>query len=200
MCSGDSSLKKTQTVLAFWFPSCGNQRVSLLWEESMEMESSVQVTMELRLMGERRDQSWYVATDIPSDVLVQVRDVSFHLHKHPLLSQSGKMNRIIYESRDADLNMIVLDDLPGGADAFELAAKFCSGIAIDQKDANIAGLRMTYKDSIKVSFNHYFVLDQMNILENLLVLEFCYHFIVTAAEKYTNKRFGKLNLSNENCK
>ncbi|XP_042519194.1 root phototropism protein 3-like [Macadamia integrifolia] len=90
---------------------------------------------------ERRDHSWYVATDIPSDILVQVGDVNFHLHKYPLISRSGKMNRIIYESRDADLNKIVLDDLPGGADAFELAAKFCYGIAIDLKASNISGLR-----------------------------------------------------------
>ncbi|KAJ4964867.1 hypothetical protein NE237_016716 [Protea cynaroides] len=90
---------------------------------------------------ERRDQSWHVATDIPSDVLVQVGDVSFHLHQYPLLSRSGKMNRIIYESRDAALNKIVLDDLPGGADAFELAAKFCYGIAVDLTTENISGLR-----------------------------------------------------------
>ncbi|KAF8377344.1 hypothetical protein HHK36_030721 [Tetracentron sinense] len=90
---------------------------------------------------ERRDQSWYVATDIPSDLLVQVGDVSFHLHKYPLLSRSGKMNRVIYESRDAEMNKIVLDDLPGGADAFELAAKFCYGIAVDLTATNISGLR-----------------------------------------------------------
>ncbi|XP_042507294.1 root phototropism protein 3-like [Macadamia integrifolia] len=90
---------------------------------------------------ERRDQSWYVATDIPSDILVQIGDVSFHLHKYPLLSRSGRMNRIIYDSRDADLNKIVMDDLPGGADAFELAAKFCYGIAVDLTAANISGLR-----------------------------------------------------------
>lgn len=29
----------------------------------------------------RRDQSWYVNSDIPSDLLVKVGDVSFHLHK-----------------------------------------------------------------------------------------------------------------------
>ncbi|KAJ4964215.1 hypothetical protein NE237_024154 [Protea cynaroides] len=92
---------------------------------------------------ERRDQSWYVATDIQSDILVQVGDVSFHLHKYPLLSRCGRMNRFIYESRDADLNKIVLDDLPGGPDAFELAAKFCYGLAVDLTAANISGLRCT---------------------------------------------------------
>ncbi|XP_058096988.1 root phototropism protein 3 [Magnolia sinica] len=90
---------------------------------------------------ERRDQSWYVATDIPSDLLVRVGDASFHLHKYPLLSRSGRMNRIIYESRDTELNRVELDDLPGGPEAFELAAKFCYGIAVDLTAANISGLR-----------------------------------------------------------
>lgn len=90
---------------------------------------------------EFRDQSWYVATDVPSDLLVQVGGVSFHLHKYPLLSRSGKMNRIIYESREADVKKIILDDLPGGAEAFELATKFCYGIAVDLTATNISGLR-----------------------------------------------------------
>ncbi|KAH6833248.1 Phototropic-responsive NPH3 family protein [Perilla frutescens var. hirtella] len=90
---------------------------------------------------EQRGQSWYVATDIPSDLLVQIGDVSFHLHKYPLLSRSGKMNRVIYDSRDVELNKIGLDDLPGGAEAFELAAKFCYGIAVDLTATNISGLR-----------------------------------------------------------
>ncbi|KAK2971808.1 hypothetical protein RJ640_018497 [Escallonia rubra] len=90
---------------------------------------------------EQRGQSWFVATDIPSDFLVQIGDVSFHLHKYPLLSRSGKMNRVIYESRDAELSKISLDDLPGGPEAFELAAKFCYGIAVDLTATNISGLR-----------------------------------------------------------
>lgn len=51
------------------------------------------------------------------------------------------MNRLIYESRDSELNKIVLDDLPGGPEAFELAAKFCYGIAVDLTASNISGLR-----------------------------------------------------------
>ncbi|KAK4742346.1 hypothetical protein SAY87_000347 [Trapa incisa] len=90
---------------------------------------------------ELRDQSWYVATDVPSDLLVQVGDVHFHLHKYPLLSRSGRFNRIIYETRDPNITEVVLDDLPGGPEAFELAAKFCYGIAVDLTAANISGLR-----------------------------------------------------------
>lgn len=90
---------------------------------------------------EQRGKSWFVATDIPSDFLVQIGDVSFHLHKYPLLSRSGKMNRVIYDSREIDLSKIAMDDIPGGAEAFELAAKFCYGIAVDLTATNISGLR-----------------------------------------------------------
>ncbi|XP_021829060.1 root phototropism protein 3 [Prunus avium] len=90
---------------------------------------------------ELKGSSWYVATDIPSDLLVQVGDVNFHLHKYPLLSRSGKINRVMYELRDPDMSKMALDDLPGGPEAFELAAKFCYGIAVDLTAANISGLR-----------------------------------------------------------
>ncbi|CAI8591375.1 unnamed protein product [Vicia faba] len=89
----------------------------------------------------QRGHSWYVATDIPSDFLVQIGEANFHLHKYPLISRSGKMSRIIYESREADVNKIVMNDIPGGFEAFELAAKFCYGIAVDLTAGNISGLR-----------------------------------------------------------
>ncbi|KAK7246715.1 hypothetical protein RIF29_41585 [Crotalaria pallida] len=89
----------------------------------------------------QRGHSWYVATDIPSDFLVQIGEANFHLHKYPLLSRSGKLNRIINESRDPDLNKMLMDDIPGGPEAFELAAKFCYGIAVDLTAGNISGLR-----------------------------------------------------------
>ncbi|KAL4361807.1 hypothetical protein GQ457_04G003600 [Hibiscus cannabinus] len=90
---------------------------------------------------ELRGQSWYVATDVPSDLLVQVGDMNFHLHKYPMLSRCGKVNRLIYESNNTELNRIAFEDLPGGAEAFELAAKFCYGIAVDLTAGNISGLR-----------------------------------------------------------
>ncbi|KAK9060309.1 hypothetical protein SSX86_021013 [Deinandra increscens subsp. villosa] len=90
---------------------------------------------------EQKGQSWYVATDIPSDFTVQIGEISFHLHKFPLLSKCGKIERIIYESRELELKKVILDDLPGGPEAFELAAKFCYGIAIDLTANMIAALR-----------------------------------------------------------
>ncbi|KAL3843783.1 hypothetical protein ACJIZ3_001186 [Penstemon smallii] len=51
------------------------------------------------------------------------------------------MNRIIYESRETELNKVALNDLPGGPEAFELAAKFCYGISVDLTANIISGLR-----------------------------------------------------------
>ncbi|RZC51977.1 hypothetical protein C5167_020402 [Papaver somniferum] len=90
---------------------------------------------------ELKDHSWYVASDIPSDLLIQVGNYTFYLHKYPLLSRSGRMNRIIYDSKEGDVNRIEMNDIPGGSDAFELAAKFCYGIAVDLTATNISGLR-----------------------------------------------------------
>ncbi|KAJ6843431.1 root phototropism protein 3-like [Iris pallida] len=92
---------------------------------------------------ERRGQSWHVSSEIASDVLIKVLDSNFHLHKYPLLARSGKMNRILYasSSRDTEPSIVELDDLPGGPEAFELAAKFCYGVAVDLTASNISGLR-----------------------------------------------------------
>ncbi|XP_028771660.1 root phototropism protein 3 [Neltuma alba] len=90
---------------------------------------------------QRRGHSWYVDTDVPSDFLVLIGEVNFHLHKYPLLSRCGKLNRIVNEWRDPDLNKITMEDLPGGAEAFALAAKFCYGIAVELTAGNISGLR-----------------------------------------------------------
>ncbi|KAI3815334.1 hypothetical protein L1987_14999 [Smallanthus sonchifolius] len=90
---------------------------------------------------EQRGQSWYAATDIPSDLTIQIGEISFHLHKLPLLSKSGKIERMIYESREIELKKVILDEMPGGPEAFELAAKFCYGITVDLTADMIAALR-----------------------------------------------------------
>ncbi|RDX97405.1 Root phototropism protein 3, partial [Mucuna pruriens] len=89
----------------------------------------------------QRGHSWYIATGIPSDFLVQIGEANFHLCKYPLVSRSGKLSRIIYESHDPDLNKMVMDDVLGGAETFELATKFCYGIVVDLTAGNISGLR-----------------------------------------------------------
>jgi hypothetical protein len=58
------------------------------------------------------------------------------------------MSRVIYETAAAAPDsgaaaavVVELDDVPGGADSFELAARFCYGMAVDLTAGNISGLR-----------------------------------------------------------
>ena len=59
----------------------------------------------------------------------------------PLVSKCGHIRKLVSESTDADLSVIELPDVPGGAEAFELAAKFCYGINFEISTENIAALR-----------------------------------------------------------
>ncbi|KAA8522614.1 hypothetical protein F0562_013025 [Nyssa sinensis] len=79
--------------------------------------------------------------EIPSDVTVHAGGASFSLHKFPLVSKCGYIRKLVAESSDADLSVIEIPDIPGGAEAFEFAAKFCYGINFEISTENIALLR-----------------------------------------------------------
>ncbi|KAE8701231.1 BTB/POZ domain-containing protein [Hibiscus syriacus] len=44
-----------------------------------------------------KGQAWFCATGLPSDVVFEVGDMSFHLHKFPLMSKSRKLDQLIAE-------------------------------------------------------------------------------------------------------
>ncbi|XP_073006043.1 BTB/POZ domain-containing protein At5g66560-like [Typha latifolia] len=44
-----------------------------------------------------RGQAWFCTTGLPSDVVIEVGEMSFHLHKFPLMSKSKKLNQLITE-------------------------------------------------------------------------------------------------------
>uniref|UniRef100_A0A0E0NUZ8 NPH3 domain-containing protein n=1 Tax=Oryza rufipogon TaxID=4529 RepID=A0A0E0NUZ8_ORYRU len=84
-------------------------------------------------------------TDVSSDLTVEVGTSSFALHKllaqFPLVSRSGKIRRAVAEAKDGKLARLGLHGTPGGATAFELAAKFCYGVGVDVTVGNVAMLR-----------------------------------------------------------
>ncbi|XP_073281373.1 BTB/POZ domain-containing protein SR1IP1-like isoform X1 [Primulina huaijiensis] len=89
----------------------------------------------------KRTGEWIFSQEIPSDVTVIVAGTSFSLHMFPLVSKCGYIRQLASESTDADLSVIEIPDIPGGADGFEFAAKFCYGINFEINTANIAALR-----------------------------------------------------------
>ncbi|WJX55283.1 BTB/POZ domain-containing protein sr1ip1, variant 2 [Trifolium repens] len=97
---------------------------------------------ELLSSAMKRTSDWIFSQEIPSDVNIQIGESSFTLHKFPLVSKCGYIRKLVSESNDTDVCFLDLsDDIPGGAEAFELAAKFCYGINFEINVENIAMLR-----------------------------------------------------------
>ncbi|KAI3768397.1 hypothetical protein L2E82_19042 [Cichorium intybus] len=113
-------------------------------------------------------QAWFCTTGLPSDVVVDVGDVTFHLHKFPLMAKSKKLNEMMAEQetnrtveatelKESDEEEIqeekmveteieeychvTLPDFPGGSETFETAAKFCYAVKIELSAFNVAPLR-----------------------------------------------------------
>ncbi|GMP85018.1 hypothetical protein CsSME_00038331 [Camellia sinensis var. sinensis] len=91
----------------------------------------------------REGHTWHCTTGLPSDVTIEIGEMSFHLHKFPLLSRSGLLEKRIgeFSSDDGSICVLQLHDIPGGAKAFELIAKFCYGVKIELTALNVVGLR-----------------------------------------------------------
>ncbi|XP_057534236.1 BTB/POZ domain-containing protein At1g03010-like isoform X2 [Amaranthus tricolor] len=80
-------------------------------------------------------------SDVSSDLTIDVGASSFALHKFPLVSRSGRIRRHLLEAKDSKVSRISLPLVPGGSEAFELAAKFCYGINVEITLSNVAMLR-----------------------------------------------------------
>ncbi|KAJ0260599.1 BTB/POZ domain-containing protein [Hirschfeldia incana] len=98
---------------------------------------------------QKQGHDWFCTTGLPSDIIVEVGEISFHLHKFPLLSRSGVMERRIAEEAskegDNDKCLIQFPDFPGGDKTFELVAKFCYGVKLELTASNVVQLRCAAK-------------------------------------------------------
>lgn len=90
---------------------------------------------------ERRGQAWFCTSGLPSDIVIEVGAMSFHLHKFPLMSRSGKLAKLIAEYKEDEICCLSLSDIPGGPETFELAAKFCYGMKLEITPHNVAALQ-----------------------------------------------------------
>ncbi|KAG2575071.1 BTB/POZ domain-containing protein At5g03250-like [Panicum virgatum] len=91
--------------------------------------------------------TWICNTEleVESDVVVEVGKISFHLHKSPLINRSGTLQKLINEATsDDDAGKpctVRLDDVPGGPEAFRLAAMFCYDVRMELNAGNVVPLR-----------------------------------------------------------
>ncbi|EOA13121.1 hypothetical protein CARUB_v10026140mg [Capsella rubella] len=89
------------------------------------------------------DSIRYVATELATDVVVNVGDVKFYLHKFPLLSKSARLQKLIATttSDEQSDDEIRIPDIPGGPPAFEICAKFCYGMTVTLNAYNVVAVR-----------------------------------------------------------
>ncbi|KAL8162419.1 hypothetical protein V2J09_013908 [Rumex salicifolius] len=92
----------------------------------------------------REGHTWVCSSGLASDVTVEIDEMSFELHKFPLISRSGYLEKKIGEGTDEESSstcVVKLDDLPGGSKAFELVSKFCYGVKLELTALNVVSLR-----------------------------------------------------------
>ncbi|KAI9088905.1 hypothetical protein K1719_029184 [Acacia pycnantha] len=103
------------------------------------------------------DNIRYVATELTSDIVINVGNVKFYLHKFPLLSKSARMQKLVANTNQENNDEVNIHDIPGGPAAFEICAKFCYSMTVTLNAYNIVAARcaaeyleMSWKDSIIV--------------------------------------------------
>ncbi|KAL3525607.1 hypothetical protein ACH5RR_013979 [Cinchona calisaya] len=86
------------------------------------------------------DNIRYVATELATDLVINVGEVKFYLHKFPLLSKSSQLQKLVGSSNEEN-DEIKIDDIPGGPAAFEICVKFCYGIIVTLNAYNVVAAR-----------------------------------------------------------
>ncbi|KAK9098212.1 hypothetical protein Syun_025257 [Stephania yunnanensis] len=82
----------------------------------------------------------FVASELPTDVVIVVGDVKFSLHKFPLLSKCNYLQKLVLKANEIS-DEIHLPDFPGGPKAFEICAKFCYGMTVTLNAYNVVAAR-----------------------------------------------------------
>lgn len=88
-----------------------------------------------------QDNIRYVAAELATDIVVNVGDVKFYLHKFPLLSKSARLQKLVAMSTEENSDEINVHDIPGGPATFEICAKFCYGMMVTLNAYNVVAAR-----------------------------------------------------------
>ncbi|XP_022991464.1 BTB/POZ domain-containing protein At1g03010-like isoform X2 [Cucurbita maxima] len=106
-----------------------------------ELKPSMSGKRSFRSSSSIRHATEWPISDVASDLVIEVGSSSFALHKFPLVSRSGKIQKLLLEAKDSKTSRVNLSTIPGGPEAFELTAKFCYGINVEITLSNVAMLR-----------------------------------------------------------
>ncbi|XP_076919453.1 BTB/POZ domain-containing protein SR1IP1-like [Bidens hawaiensis] len=96
---------------------------------------------ELNSDAMKRISDWISSQDIPSDTIISVGSVSFPIHRFALVSKCGYIKKLLSDTKNTDISIIKIPDIPGGPEGFELAAKFCYESHLELSTENVAAAR-----------------------------------------------------------
>ncbi|XP_016482730.1 phototropic-responsive NPH3 family protein NPY2 [Nicotiana tabacum] len=83
----------------------------------------------------------YVASELASDIVVNIGDVKFYLHKFPLMSKSACLQKLVASTSEGNGDEVYIHDIPGGPSAFEICAKFCYSMTVTLNAYNVIAAR-----------------------------------------------------------
>ncbi|KAI4316405.1 hypothetical protein L6164_024387 [Bauhinia variegata] len=83
----------------------------------------------------------YVSSELATDIIINVGEIKFYLHKFPLLSKSNRLQKLVTKANEENSDEICLADFPGGPKAFEICAKFCYGMTVTLNAYNVVAAR-----------------------------------------------------------
>ncbi|XP_052189364.1 BTB/POZ domain-containing protein DOT3 [Diospyros lotus] len=91
---------------------------------------------------EKNEHSWFATSQIPTDLSIQVQDITFNVHKYPLVSRCGYLAEVELQPSNSNLGYdLKLENFPGGSETFEIILKFCYGLPVSLNPDNVAALR-----------------------------------------------------------
>ncbi|KAJ4911998.1 putative BTB/POZ domain-containing protein [Raphanus sativus] len=137
--------------------------------------------------------TWLCSTGLKPDVMIQVQDQTFRLHKFPLLSRSGYFETLFSTASESTC-VAQLHDIPGGPDTFLLVAKFCYGARPEVTPENVVSLRCAaeylqmsenYGDANLISLTESFLNENVftNWDDSIKALESCEQKLIPLAEE-----------------
>jgi len=53
---------------------------------------------------QQRGQAWFCTSGLVSDIKIKVKQMTFHFHKFPLVSRSGRLAKLVEEMLEEDDN------------------------------------------------------------------------------------------------
>ncbi|KAL4185798.1 hypothetical protein AMTRI_Chr10g232530 [Amborella trichopoda] len=83
-----------------------------------------------------------ISSEEPTDLIIQIKNTKYLLHKLPMLSKCSLLQLLYQESQPEDIQ---LPHFPADEETFEVCTKFCYGMAVDLSARNIVAVRSAAK-------------------------------------------------------